>query len=108
MRDSDRQAMQAHYVVQGTATRRQYDYISDSTCVTRSSTSGSGSEMPPVLATPVPSGFAKMLRSMQRFPDCVPALIDELRLAIGSDLRYGAAYSTMRSTGRPPLFARGR
>ena len=32
----------------------------------RSSTSGSGSEMPPVLATPAPSGFAKTLRSMQR------------------------------------------
>ena len=32
-----------------------------------------------------------VLRSMQRFPDCVPALVEELRLATGADHRYDAA-----------------
>lgn len=34
---------------------------------------------------------------MQRFPDCVPALIDELRLAKGSDDRYDAALDALES-----------
>jgi putative acyl-CoA dehydrogenase len=37
------------------------------------------------------------LRSMQRLPDCVPALIDELRLARGSDDRYDAALAALES-----------
>jgi putative acyl-CoA dehydrogenase len=34
---------------------------------------------------------------MQRFPDCVPALIDELRLSIGADHRYEAALDGLES-----------
>ncbi|MBV9066868.1 MAG: acyl-CoA dehydrogenase family protein [Methylobacteriaceae bacterium] len=38
-----------------------------------------------------------VLRSIQRFPDCVPALIDELRLSIGADSRYDAALDALES-----------
>jgi putative acyl-CoA dehydrogenase len=38
-----------------------------------------------------------VLRSMQRFPDCVPALIDELRLAKGSNHHYDAALEALES-----------
>jgi putative acyl-CoA dehydrogenase len=38
-----------------------------------------------------------VLRSMQRFPGCVPALIDELRLATGTDQRYDAALDSLES-----------
>jgi putative acyl-CoA dehydrogenase len=38
-----------------------------------------------------------VLRSMQRFPDCVPALLDELRLTRGGDRRYDAALDTLES-----------
>jgi putative acyl-CoA dehydrogenase len=38
-----------------------------------------------------------VLRSMQRFPDCVPALIDELRLAKGSNHHYDAALDALES-----------
>jgi putative acyl-CoA dehydrogenase len=34
---------------------------------------------------------------MQRFPDCVPALMDELRLATGSDRHYDAALDALES-----------
>jgi putative acyl-CoA dehydrogenase len=36
-----------------------------------------------------------VLRSMQRFPDCVPALIDELRLAKGGNHHYDTALDTL-------------
>jgi putative acyl-CoA dehydrogenase len=38
-----------------------------------------------------------VLRSMQREPDCVPALIDELRLAQGADRRYDAAVTALEA-----------
>jgi putative acyl-CoA dehydrogenase len=38
-----------------------------------------------------------VLRSMQRFPDCVPALLDELRLAKGSNHHYDAALDALES-----------
>jgi len=38
-----------------------------------------------------------VLRSMQREPDCVPALIDELRLAQGADRRYDAALAALET-----------
>jgi putative acyl-CoA dehydrogenase len=38
-----------------------------------------------------------VLRSMQRYPDCVSALIDELRLAKGSDGQYDAAFAALES-----------
>jgi putative acyl-CoA dehydrogenase len=38
-----------------------------------------------------------VLRSMQRFPDCVPALIDELRLSTGAEPRYDAALDALES-----------
>jgi putative acyl-CoA dehydrogenase len=38
-----------------------------------------------------------VLRSMQRFPACVPALIDELRLARDADHRYDAALDALES-----------
>jgi putative acyl-CoA dehydrogenase len=38
-----------------------------------------------------------VLRSMQRFPDCVPALIDELRLSRGLDHRHDAALDAIES-----------
>jgi len=38
-----------------------------------------------------------VLRSMQREPNCVPALLDELRLARGADRRYDAALAAMET-----------
>ncbi|MEA2860482.1 MAG: putative acyl-CoA dehydrogenase [Methylobacteriaceae bacterium] len=38
-----------------------------------------------------------VLRSMQRFPDCVPALIDELRLAKGNNHHYDAALDALET-----------
>jgi putative acyl-CoA dehydrogenase len=38
-----------------------------------------------------------VLRSMQRLPDCVPALIDELRFAKGSNHHYDAAFDALES-----------
>ncbi len=38
-----------------------------------------------------------VLRSMQREPDCVPALLDELRLARGADRRYDAALAALET-----------
>jgi putative acyl-CoA dehydrogenase len=38
-----------------------------------------------------------VLRSMQRFPDCLPALLGELRLATGSDHRYDTALDLLES-----------
>jgi putative acyl-CoA dehydrogenase len=38
-----------------------------------------------------------VLRSIQRFPDCVPALLDELRLVKGGDHRYDAALDAFES-----------
>ncbi len=38
-----------------------------------------------------------VLRSMQRFPGCVPALLDELRLARGADRRFDAALERLES-----------
>ena len=38
-----------------------------------------------------------VLRSMQRFPDCVPALLGELRLASRADRRYDAALAALES-----------
>jgi putative acyl-CoA dehydrogenase len=38
-----------------------------------------------------------VLRSMQRFPGCVPALLDELRLVKGGDHRYDAALDAFES-----------
>ena len=38
-----------------------------------------------------------VLRSMQREPGCVPALLDELRLARGADVRYDAAVAAVEA-----------
>jgi putative acyl-CoA dehydrogenase len=38
-----------------------------------------------------------VLRSMQRFPDCAPALIDELRLAKGGNHHYDTALDALES-----------